>query len=82
MATSGHFVTMLGVLSFYFMLLDSHIERKLCIYLHTLIPRLNKRCLYYLAKLINFKQNKKDYAIVPDAKTQKLLNKFYLKGRY
>ena len=47
------------------------------IYLHTLIPRLNKRCLYYLAKIINFKQNKKDYYIVPKAKTQKLLNTYY-----
>ena len=77
MATSGHFVTMFGVLSFYFMLLDSHIEKKLYIYLHTLIPRLNKRCLYYLAKIINFKQNKKDYSFVPNAKTQRLLNTYY-----
>lgn len=77
MATSGHFVTMLGVLSFYFMLLDSHIEKKLSIYLHTIIPRFNKRSLYYIGKIINFKQNQKLYKPVPSAKIQKILINFF-----
>jgi len=62
----------LGVLAFYFMILDSHIEKKLYIYLHTLVPRFNKRSLYYIGKIINFKQNQKLYTFVPSAKTQKL----------
>lgn len=73
MATAGHFVTMLGVLSFYFMLLDSHIEKKLYMYLHTLVPRFNKRSLYYIAKIINFKQSVESYRFVPTASAQQLL---------
>lgn len=82
MATAGHFVTMLGVLSFYFMLLDSHIEKKVYIYLHTLVPRFNKRVLYYLGKLINYKQNSKLYALVPNADTQRLLLKYNHNSTY
>lgn len=55
MATVGHLVTMLGVLAFYFMLLESKLERKIQANLATLVPRFNKRALYYIAKLIFFK---------------------------
>lgn len=47
MATAGHFVTLLGVIFFYSLLLESHIERKLMLVLFNLIPRFNKRKLYY-----------------------------------
>ena len=47
MATAGHFVTLLGVIFFYSLLLESHIERKLMLLLFNLIPRFNKRKLYY-----------------------------------
>lgn len=73
MATAGHFVTMLGVVSFYLMILDSHIEKKLNSYLHTMVPRFNKRSLYYIGKIINFKQNQKMFSIVPNSVTQLLL---------
>lgn len=61
MATGGHFLTMLGVMGFYSMLLDSHIEKKLTTYIITIIPRLNKRAIYYLGKLVNFNKTIKDY---------------------
>lgn len=54
MATSGHFITMLGVCSFYLMILDSKIEKKMISVLSSLVPRLNKRAIYYLGKLIYF----------------------------
>jgi heme/copper-type cytochrome/quinol oxidase subunit 1 len=52
MATAGHFITMLGVLAFYLMLLDSKLEKKVTVVLTALISRLNKRILYYISKLI------------------------------
>ena len=51
MATAGHFVTMTGVLFFYITLYDSHKEKKLGIPLNFMIPRINKRVLYYLHKI-------------------------------
>ena len=74
MSTVGHFITMSGVLFFYLMLLDSHFEKKLYIYLHTIVPRFNKRALYYLGKLINFNVNQNLYSIVPDKKIQLYLH--------
>ncbi len=72
MATAGHLVTMLGALSFYFMILDSKMEKKITGYLHTLVARFNKRCVYYLGKLINFKLLQKEYGFVPVAQAQTL----------
>ena len=72
MATVGHLVTMAGVLGFYFMLLDSHFEKKLKVYLNTIVPRFNKRILYYIAKFIIIEYNKKLYSFVPSYKVQAL----------
>lgn len=52
MATVGHLVTMLGVFAFYANLFESHLEKKLAVYLHTIIARFNKRVNYYLYKII------------------------------
>jgi hypothetical protein len=73
MSTAGHFLTMLGVLAFYFMILDSHIEKKITQYLSTLVPRFNKRVLYYVGKLINFNYYETAYKIVPNRAVQNLL---------
>ena len=72
MATAGHFVTMLGVLAFYFMILDSKAEKKFVTYLHTLVARFNKRATYYLGKLIFFKTTESEFAVVPVSNAQKL----------
>lgn len=50
MATAGHLITMLGILSFYIMLIDSKIEKKLASTVHPLSPRYNKRITYYILK--------------------------------
>lgn len=73
MASVGHMVTMSGVLAFYFMLLDSHLECKMFSYLHTIVPRFNKRALYYIGKIIHFRQHQKMYSFVPSFQTQKSL---------
>lgn len=72
MATAGHFVTMLGVFAFYFMLLDSKLEKKTTVYLHTLVARFNKRCNYFLGKFISTKLTAKAYGFVPSAAGQRL----------
>ena len=76
MSTVGHFITMIGVLAFYLMILDSHLEKKLQTYLHTLTPRFNKRCLYYLGKLIHLNSIKKMYINVPNRQVQQYLSQY------
>ena len=73
MSTAGHLVTMIGVLSFYFMLLDSHIEKKITTMVVSLVPRINKRPNYYLNKLISLKILETIMSIVPKYKVQKIL---------
>ena len=75
MATSGHFITMIGVFGFYAMLLESHIERKVGVYLNTLIPRLNHRVTYYGYKLLNFNWLIKLMTAVPTNRVHKLIFK-------
>lgn len=74
MATAGHLVTMLGVLSFYIMLLDSKVEKKIGVYLHTLVARFNKRANYYSGKNIVNKLVTNNFSFVPSAKAQKILH--------
>ena len=61
---------MIGVFAFYSALIDSRLEKKIAAYLHTIVPRFNKRALYYLYKLIYFSIIKKLFAFIPSAKTQ------------
>ena len=65
MATAGHFITMLGVCAFYALLIEAHLERKVSLFLHTLIPRFNKRVVYYLYKLLHLATLRKLYALLP-----------------
>jgi len=39
MASVGHLITMLGIIFFFLMLLDSHIERRVAVYSTLGIPR-------------------------------------------
>jgi uncharacterized membrane protein len=65
MSTVGHFLTMLGVVYFFFLLFESKLEKKATILLASLIARFNKRANYYLAKLINFKLQAQELGILP-----------------
>lgn len=73
MATVGHFITMLGVFAFYCMILDSKLERKTAAILHTLVPRFNKRPLYYLGKLVYFKLNAAAAKYLPSWRAQRVI---------
>lgn len=60
MATVGHLITLTGVIFFFFMLLDSHFERKLVVSNTLGLPRWHKRVGYYLYKAcyLNFSSKK------------------------
>jgi len=73
MATTGHFVTMTGVLFFYIMLFDSHREKKVSVALSLMIPRINKRVLYYLHKIAYLALQRKKYSNLPMRKARELL---------
>lgn len=73
MSTTGHFMTMLGMLGFYFMILDSKLEKKVTTYLMSLVARFNKRANYYLAKTINFILIQKQHKFIPSKYSQKFL---------
>jgi len=64
-STAGHFVTMIGVCAFYAVLFESHLEKKLGVYLHTIIARFNKRALYYLYKIVFYQYFTKVCSIIP-----------------
>ena len=51
MSTSGHFITLIGILFFFIMLLDSHIEKRVSIATNLGIPRWYKRASYYIFKI-------------------------------
>ena len=77
MSTAGHFITLIGIFFFFFMLFDSHLERRLSIPISFGIPRWNKRINYYVFKIrylqnINLKINK-----IPNFEIRNILNKKY-----
>jgi heme/copper-type cytochrome/quinol oxidase subunit 1 len=60
MSTTGHFITLIGVLSFFLMLFDSNYERRVSSLSTLGMPRFYKRVTYYLFKIKFYKiiQNK------------------------
>ena len=77
MASVGHFTTMIGVIFFFFMLLDSHIERRVAIYSTLGIPRWHKRVNYYLFKIRYLLLVKKQLNNLPNFKIRALLSNPY-----
>ena len=61
MASSGHIITLVGIVFFFLMLLDSHIEHKVVIYKHLGIPRWHKRIQYYTYKMRLLQLNNKKF---------------------
>ena len=65
MATAGHFVTMVGVCCFYLALFDAHRLGKTATSPTLLIPRFNKRVLYYVFKITQIQQHSKTFVNLP-----------------
>jgi heme/copper-type cytochrome/quinol oxidase subunit 1 len=77
MASVGHLVTMIGVIFFFIMLLDSHIERRVAVYSTLGVPRWYKRVNYYTFKIRYLLHVKKQLSGLPNGKIRKLLSEPY-----
>lgn len=77
MASVGHLTTMVGVIFFFFMLLDSHIERRVAVYSTLGIPRWHKRVNYYTFKIRYLMHVKTQLQGLPNSKIRILLTQPY-----
>lgn len=77
MATVGHITTLVGIIFFFFMLIDSHYENKIATHSTLGIPRWHKRVLYYLFKIRYIQYNKKYLNYIPNKNIRKYLAQPY-----
>ena len=77
MASVGHLTTLIGVMFFFFMLLDSHIERRVAVHSILGIPRWHKRILYYVFKIRYLQYVNKRLFRLPNSKVRILLSNSY-----
>jgi heme/copper-type cytochrome/quinol oxidase subunit 1 len=78
MATAGHLVTLVGIMFFFFMLLDSHIERRMATPITLGIPRWHKRVQYYVFKIRYLQYTNKKIYRLPNYNVRKMLtNKYF-----
>lgn len=77
MASVGHLTTLIGVLFFFIMLLDSHMERRVVVYSTLGVPRWHKRVNYYMFKIRYLMLAKKQLAGLPNSKLRILFSNPY-----
>jgi len=77
MASVGHLTTLIGVLFFFLMLLDSHIERRVAVHSVLGVPRWHKRILYYIFKIRYLQYVNKRLTRLPNSKVRMLLSNSY-----
>jgi len=77
MASVGHFTTLIGITFFFFMLLDSHIDRRVVVHSTLGIPRWHKRIQYYLFKIRYLQFVNKRLNRLPKSNARILLNNYY-----
>lgn len=77
MATVGHLTTMISVVFFFLMLLDSHIERRVAVHNNLGVPRWHKRILYYTFKIRYLQFVNKKINRIPNSKIRILLSNPY-----
>ena len=78
MSTSGHFITLIGILFFCLMILDSHIERRIATPLSLGVPRWNKRVSYYIFKIRYLQYTNKKLMRIPNYNINSLItNKYF-----
>lgn len=77
MASLGHFVTLVSLIFFFIMLLDSHLEKKIMIYSTLGLPRWHKRISYYLFKIRYLQLVSKRLNRLPNSKIRNFLKKPY-----
>lgn len=77
MASVGHLTTLIGVMFFFLMLLDSHIERRVAVHSALGIPRWHKRIQYYLFKIRYLQYVNKRLTRIPNSRVRMLLSNPY-----
>ncbi len=78
LSTSGHFITIIGIIFFCLMLLDSHIERRIATPISLGVPRWNKRVAYYIFKIRYLQYTNKKMMKFPNYSIRSLLtNKYF-----
>jgi heme/copper-type cytochrome/quinol oxidase subunit 1 len=77
MSSSGHLITLLSILFFFLMLLDSHIEKKPATINHLGIPRWHKRVLYYTYKIRYLQYTNKKLINLPNKNIRQLITNSY-----
>lgn len=65
MASCGHLITLVGVLFFFLMILDSHIERRVSVSSTLGLPRWHKRVQYYFFKIAYIQKATQANSILP-----------------
>lgn len=65
MATTGHFITLLGIIFFFFMLLDTHLNQRLYLSPTLGIPRWHKRSQFYSCKTAYLQISQHSVAYLP-----------------
>ena len=77
MASTGHMITLVGIVFFFFMILDSHIEKRVAVYSTLGLPRWHKRIQYYLFKTRYLQLVNKKLYKVPNYKVRSFLSSYY-----
>ena len=77
MATVGHLITLLGVVFFFFMLLDSHFEKRYAVSSTLGLPRWHKRIGYYLFKICYLNNTIKKLSQIPNYEIRSYLTQPY-----
>ena len=77
MASTGHMIALVGATFFFFMILDSHIEKRIVVYSTLGLPRWHKRVQYYLFKIRYLQLVNKQINKLPNYKVRSFLTKHY-----
>lgn len=77
MSTTGHMITMLSLIFFFLVFLDSHIEQKVCIHNTLGIPRWYKRVAYFQFKIKYLQLALKSVNRLPTKSARVYLNQPY-----
>lgn len=77
MSTVGHITTMVSIIFFFLMILDSHLERRVATHTTLGLPRWHKRILYYTYKIRYLQLVTKKLNNIPNSKIRLLLSQPY-----
>lgn len=77
MASTGHMITLVGTSFFFFMILDSHLEKRVIVYSTLGLPRWHKRIQYYVFKIRYLQLTNSKLNSLPNFKIRSYLTQHY-----